>query len=97
MQILSKKRFQFGSGSTRFVTEGGMVIETAPDWITKDPLYALAEADGDITVIQPAASAAGSSGKDEGIKKDSSSAEDKAQTETVKSDTAEKGVSRKGN
>lgn len=94
MQILSKKRFQFGSGSTRFVTAGGMVIETAPDWITKDPLYALAEADGDITVIQPAA---GSSGKDEGIKKDSSSAEDKAQTETVKSDTAEKGVSRKGN
>lgn len=96
MQILSKKRFQFGSGSTKFVTAGGLVIETAPDWIAKDPLYALAAADGDITVIQSAPSTSGASISE---KNETANAEvvSDTKTQTVKSETSEKGVSRKGN
>ena len=95
MQILSKKRFQFGSGSTKFVTAGGLVIETAPDWIAKDPLYALAVADGDITVIQSAASTSGHPFR----KNETANAEvfQILKHRLLNLKTSEKGVSRKGN
>lgn len=52
MEIITKKRFQFGDANTKWVSQGNMIIETAPDWIEKDPLFALAVDDGDLTVLQ---------------------------------------------
>lgn len=51
MQILSKKRYQFKNGYDVFITQGGMVIENAPDWIAKDDLYNTAVANGNIVEI----------------------------------------------
>lgn len=51
MQILTKKPFLFKNGEEQFITKGGMVIETAPDWITKTPLYPLVVADGNLVEI----------------------------------------------
>lgn len=63
MLILCKKRFEFRDGGERFTTQGGDIIEKAPDWIAKHPLYDLAVKDGDIyelvdTVIVPGSSPA---------------------------------------
>ncbi len=52
MRILSKKRFAFKAQDERFVSQGGMIIEDAPDWIAKMPLFHLAVADGDIVTVQ---------------------------------------------
>lgn len=51
MQILTKKPFLFKNGEEQFISKGGMVIETAPDWIVKTPLYPLAVADGNLVEI----------------------------------------------
>lgn len=53
MVILSKKRFGFKGPSPGvfFTTQGGMAIETAPDWIKNTWLYDLAAADGDIVEL----------------------------------------------
>lgn len=48
MLILSKKRYMFRFDDLRFTTAGGGEIETAPDWIRKDPYFELVFKDGDI-------------------------------------------------
>ena len=48
MLILSKKRYMFRLDDLRFTTKGGGEIETAPDWIRKDPYFELVFKDGDI-------------------------------------------------
>ena len=66
MVILSKKRFQFkNSEGGLFVTAGGMAIETAPDWIKKHPLYALAVKDGSIVETKAATPAKAANKKPE--------------------------------
>ena len=51
MQILTKKPFLFKNGDEQFISKGGMVIESAPDWIVKTPLYPLVVADGNLVEI----------------------------------------------
>lgn len=51
MQILTKKRYIFKNGEEQFVTQGGMVIESVPDWIAKDDLFKVAVDNGNIVEI----------------------------------------------
>lgn len=70
MKILSTKRFEFvGDDKKTFVTSGGMVIESAPDWIQKCELFGLAVADGSINVLKETVA----SGSDGSVKSDGTS------------------------
>lgn len=51
MQILTKKRFIFKNGDEKFISAGGMAIETCPDWVAKDALYAAGVHEGSIVEI----------------------------------------------
>lgn len=53
MLILTKKKFMFrNADGDAFTTKGGMLIEEAPEWITKQLLYTLAKDDGDIVEVK---------------------------------------------
>lgn len=52
MRILTKKKYQFGSGENKVISSGNYVIEDVPDWVEKDPLFKLAKEDGDIEVLE---------------------------------------------
>ncbi|WP_302530233.1 hypothetical protein [Megamonas funiformis] len=52
MRILTKKKYQFGSGENKVISSGNYVIEDVPDWVEKDPLFKLAKQDGDIEVLE---------------------------------------------
>ena len=68
MRILTKLKLRFRGGDQVFVTKGENVIETAPDWIQKDPLFPLVVKDGTLVKIEaiPAVPGSGSLKKEEG-------------------------------
>lgn len=51
MQIMSKKRYCFKNGNDVVITEGQNIIQTVPDWVAETPLYAIAEAGGNIVEL----------------------------------------------
>ena len=62
MQILTKKKLRFRGDDERvFVSMGGNNIESAPDWIEKDPLFPLAAKDGSLVKLSEAPAVQGSS------------------------------------
>ncbi len=62
MRILTKLKLRFRGGDQVFVTKGENIIETAPDWIEKDPLFPLVVKDGTLVKIEaiPAVPGSGS-------------------------------------
>jgi hypothetical protein len=70
MLILTKKKLRFrGDGEDVFVSRGGNEIETAPDWIVKDPLYPLVQKDGTLVAVEAAPVVQGSAPKKTAAKK----------------------------
>jgi hypothetical protein len=62
MQILTKKKLRFRGGEDRvFVSLGGNNIESAPEWIEKDPLFPLVVKDGSLVKLAEAPIVQGSS------------------------------------
>lgn len=52
MTILTKKRFCFRNGDTRYETQGNSIIEEAPDWVAKTELYEMAVKEGSILEVK---------------------------------------------
>lgn len=52
MLILTKLKFRFSQGEDSFISAGGNAIETAPDWIQRDPLFPLVIQDGTLVCVE---------------------------------------------
>lgn len=66
MQILTKKKLRFrGDDEKVFVSMGANNIESAPEWIEKDPLFPLVVKDGSLVKLSEAPVVQGSSNSED--------------------------------
>ena len=91
MQILTKKKLRFrGDDEKVFVSMGGNNIESAPEWIEKDPLFPLVIKDGSLVKLSEAPVVQGSSNSE-----DKPAEEEKPKAEPVKKAPVKKTAAKK--